>query len=190
MQDSVLLVGSSDKSRALLQALLPPELFDGATLCQCGDEARRFSAQTAYTLVVINTPLSDENGLDLALLLARQSSASVILLVKSDLADAVAARMEPRGVMVLAKPVAKTLFEQALRFARVMNGRLDTLKQANEELEQKLADVRLVDRAKCVLIQYLRMTEDQAHRHIEKQAMDTRQTKAAIARSILATYEM
>ena len=31
MQDSVLLVGSSDKSRALLQALLPPELFDGAT---------------------------------------------------------------------------------------------------------------------------------------------------------------
>ncbi len=190
MQDSVLLVGSSDKSRALLQALLPPELFDGATLCQCGGEARRFSAQTAYTLVVINTPLSDENGLDLALLLARQSSASVILLVKSDLADAVAARMEPRGVMVLAKPVAKTLFEQALRFARVMNGRLDTLKQANEELEQKLADVRLVDRAKCVLIQYLRMTEDQAHRHIEKQAMDTRQTKAAIARSILATYEM
>ena len=47
-----------------------------------------------------------------------------------------------------------------------------------------------MDRAKCVLIQYLGMTEEQAHRQIEKQAMDTRQTKAAIARAILATYEM
>ena len=39
------------------------------------------------------------------------------------------------------------------------------------------------------LIQYLSMTESQAHRYIEKQAMDMRLPKRAVAESILNTYE-
>jgi len=38
-------------------------------------------------------------------------------------------------------------------------------------------------------MQYLKMTEDQAHRYIAKQAMDRRQTKAATALDILKVYE-
>ena len=49
--------------------------------------------------------------------------------------------------------------------------------------------MRLIDRAKCVLIQYLTMTEPQAHRYIEKQAMDTRTTRREVAQQILRTYE-
>ena len=33
------------------------------------------------------------------------------------------------------------------------------------------------------------MTEAQAHRYLEKQAMDMRITKAEVAKSILSTYE-
>ena len=47
-----------------------------------------------------------------------------------------------------------------------------------------------MDRAKCVLIQYLNMTETQAHRYIEKQAMDLRTTRRQIAEGILKTYEV
>ena len=50
-------------------------------------------------------------------------------------------------------------------------------------------EVRIINRAKCCLIEYLKMTEPQAHRYIEKQAMDLRQTKREIAESILKTYE-
>ena len=111
-------------------------------------------------------------------------------LVKAELADTVASRVEECGVQVLSKPVAKPLFDQALRFSMATRRRMLALQEENQRLEKKLAELRLVDRAKCVLIQYLGMTEEQAHRQIEKQAMDTRQTKAAIARAILATYEM
>lgn len=51
-------------------------------------------------------------------------------------------------------------------------------------------DKQLISRAKIVLQQYLNMTEDQAHKFIEKQSMNLRQTKVATAISILTTYEL
>ena len=53
----------------------------------------------------------------------------------------------------------------------------------------QIEEIRLVDRAKCALIQYLSFTEQQAHRHIEKQAMDMHITKE-VALGILKTYEI
>ena len=47
----------------------------------------------------------------------------------------------------------------------------------------------MIDRDKCILIQYLNMTESEAHRYIEKQAMDMRTTRKTIAEGILRTYE-
>ena len=55
--------------------------------------------------------------------------------------------------------------------------------------EKKLEEMRLVGRAKCMLMQYRGLTEQQAHRQIEKQAMDSRQTRGAVALEILDTYE-
>lgn len=50
-------------------------------------------------------------------------------------------------------------------------------------------DLKIVNRAKGVLITRLGMTEPEAHRYIEKRAMDMRATKRAVAESILKTYE-
>ncbi len=66
---------------------------------------------------------------------------------------------------------------------------LQKLKEQNQKLQNKLEETRLVNRAKCVLIQYLNMTEQQAHRYIEKQSMDLRQSRVVTAESILKTYE-
>lgn len=64
------------------------------------------------------------------------------------------------------------------------------LQSENERLKVKISEIRLIDRAKCILIEYLNMSEPQAHRYIEKQAMDLRVTKKEIAENILKTYEM
>ena len=56
-------------------------------------------------------------------------------------------------------------------------------------MQRKIEEIRLIDRAKCILIQYLQMTEPQAHKYIEKQAMNLRQSRVQMAESILKTYE-
>ena len=51
-----------------------------------------------------------------------------------------------------------------------------------------MEEIRMVNRAKWLLIEQLKMTEQQAHRYIEKQAMDRCITRRAVAEQILATY--
>lgn len=70
-----------------------------------------------------------------------------------------------------------------------MSERLRAVRRENERLRCTIDDLKLVDRAKCALIQYLNMTEADAHRFIEKQAMNKRVSKRDVALEILKTYE-
>ena len=63
------------------------------------------------------------------------------------------------------------------------------MRAENSKLKQKIEDIRIIDRAKCILISYLGMSEQEAHRYIEKKAMDMRITKRAVAEGILKIYE-
>jgi len=66
---------------------------------------------------------------------------------------------------------------------------LQEVQKENRVLKQKIEDIRIIDRAKCILISRLNLSEEQAHRAIEKQAMDMRASKRVIAEDILKTYE-
>lgn len=50
-------------------------------------------------------------------------------------------------------------------------------------------DLKLQYRAKLLLMGHLDMTEDEAHRYIQKQAMNNRRTPGMVARSIIDLYE-
>jgi len=187
--DSVLVVSSTDKSQDFLSEFLRAHDYSKITAVKSGGEARRLLNQNDFDLVVINAPLRDESGEDLSLMVTEISLAGVILLVKSEIADEVSAKVEDFGVFVLPKPLSRQMFFQALKLMAASRNRLLGLQNENVRLQRKIEDIRLVDRAKCVLIQHLNLTEAQAHRYIEKQAMDRRITKREVAEGILNTYE-
>ena len=51
-----------------------------------------------------------------------------------------------------------------------------------------MAEIKIVNRAKLLLISELQMDESQAHRYIEKQAMDRCVTRKVVAEEIIKTY--
>ena len=55
-------------------------------------------------------------------------------------------------------------------------------------LKEKMAEIRLVNKAKWILISQLSMSEPESHRYIEKQAMDRCVTRRSIAEEIIRTY--
>ena len=57
-----------------------------------------------------------------------------------------------------------------------------------QTLEEKMEEIRLVNRAKWALIKSCHMTEENAHRYIQKQAMDLCLSKKETAENILKTY--
>ncbi len=71
----------------------------------------------------------------------------------------------------------------------IANKRLAILQKENSRLQKKVNELREVGRAKCALVQYRHLTEQEAHHFIEKQAMDQRLSVLDIAEDILRTYE-
>lgn len=187
--ERVLIVSSTSKGTEFLTELLRSDAFSSITAVRSGAEARRLLIDDSFDLVVINAPLGDEFGSELALSLAGSSTSGILLVVRAELADQVSAKVEDYGVFVVAKPMNRQLFYQAVKLVTASRRRLLGLRRENSQLQKRIEEIRIIDRAKCALIQYLGMTEAQAHRYIEKQAMDMRMTKGQVAENILKTYE-
>lgn len=49
-------------------------------------------------------------------------------------------------------------------------------------------DSQMISRAKLCLMEYLKLTEPQAHRFIQKQSMDLRMPQRKVAEKIIAMY--
>ena len=187
--ESALIVSCTEKSTSFFIEMLNAASCDQiVTLQSCG-EARRRLLTRSFDLVIINAPLIDESGESLSRYISSTGVSQAILVVKSEFFDAVSAVCEDDGVLVVAKPVNKAVFWSALKLAQASGARIARMRDENSKLKQKIEDIRLIDRAKCILISYLNMSEQDAHRYIEKQAMDMRLSKRVIAEGILKTYE-
>ena len=187
--ESALIVSSTENGRQFIAGLLKSNSIQYVTVVSSGNEARRLLLDTSFNLIVINSPLQDEFGHELALQCADCTNSGILMLVKAEMADDISAKVEDYGVFVVSKPVNRQFFFQSLKLVIASYKRVRGLQNENVKLLQKIDEIRLVDRAKCSLIQYLNMTEAQAHRYIEKQAMDLRITRREVAENILKTYE-
>lgn len=187
--DSVLIVSSSEKGRSFLEELVNLNSYKEIVTAGCSSEARHILTERNFDLCIINAPLSDESGTDLALNIVDKATVQVMLIVRSEIAEEISARVEEFGVFVVSKPINRQVFWNALKLMTASCNRMKVLKDENVQLHRKIEDIKFIDRAKCVLIEYLKMTESEAHRFIEKQSMDLRISRKEVAVRILRTYE-
>ena len=180
----VLLVSASEKFNQSLRELLPESLFSPVVTVGSEGAARRMLLERRFDLLLINAPLPDAFGTRLAHAFT-ESDMGILLFVKGEQYDGVSLEMMRNGVLTLAKPASPHAVMQALRLLCASRERLHRLEQRTETLERKMEEVRLVSRAKWVLIARYAMTEEEAHRYIEKQAMDRCITKRELAEEIL-----
>ena len=187
--ESALIITTTEKSFAFIAELLRAHsAFNIVHVHSCG-EGRRLLVERDFDFVIINSPLSDETGENFARQIAISEVSQVILAVNSEIYEQVSAVCEKDGVLIVAIPINKEIFRQALSLAKTIRGRLARVQSENEDLKQKIDNIRIIDRAKNILISSCRMSEHEAHRHIEKKAMDTRTSKRAVSEKIIHDYE-
>ncbi len=183
---SVLVVSAAAKFHTSLRGMLPEDRYE--PLCAAGSvaEARRMLLERPFDIVIISAPLPDEFGTKLALHIIERSSAGVLLLVKAEHYPDLAARLSPQGILLLQKPTTPALLLQSMQLLCGTRERLRRMEEKTATIEEKMAEIRLVNRAKWRLIQERGLTEQEAHRYIEKQAMDRCVTRRTVAEEILA----
>lgn len=186
---SVLIVTASERFIDSIMPLLPMTDYWPVQTASSVAEARRWLADTEFDIVLINTPLPDDFGMHLAIDICTGSGAGVLLLVKNDHYNEIYSKVVRYGVITLSKPTNRQMVAQNLRILCATRERIRQMQAKQATVEEKIKEIRLVNRAKWLLIECLNMTEAEAHRYIEKQAMDLRISRREAAENIIKTYK-
>jgi len=185
---SILVVSVSDKIADIFADLLGERFFADIKQAFSVSEAKRMTLLQSFDIVVINAPLKDETGIDFAVDLSSDSATGVMLLINNEYYEQVLDKVTEYGVLTVAKPIVKQVLYEAINIIAATNFRLKKVEKKNAKLTAKMEEIRIVNRAKWALIENLGLSEEEAHKIIEKQAMDTRQSKREVAETIMKTY--
>ncbi len=186
--ENVLIV-SGEKALAALTLLLRQCGYQNVIAVSSAGEARRKLLELSLSLIIINMPLPDESGVHFAVSCAETTSAGVLATAPAVQAGELSDRLERCGVFVLEKPLSRSSFMQAVRLLSLSQRRVSALQKKNAELLQKLDDTRLACRAKCLLVERLKLTEDEAHHVLERRAMDLRISRREAALAVIRQYD-
>lgn len=185
---SVLVVSASEKFNRAVEKYFSESRYSPVKFVSNAASANRILVDLSYDMVLINAPLPDEFGTHLAMDLCRRSNAGVVLFVREEHYSDINSRFMPYGVITLSKPTPPRVVMETMLMLCGTRERLRRLEKKSVPFEEKMEEIRLINRAKMLLISELKMSEADAHRYIEKQAMDRCQTKRVIAEEIIEAH--
>ena len=185
---SILIVSATDKFTSAFADLLLETRYSPIHTAASVSAAKRILAEKTFDFVIINAPLPDDIGTRFAIDTCTSKQSAVLLLVKNDIHADIHDKVVEYGVFTLPKPTSKPTLIHALRWMESSRERLRQFEQKSLSIKEKMAEIRLVNKAKWILISELKMNEPDAHRYIAKQAMDRCVTKQTIAEEIIKTY--
>ena len=185
---SVLIASAAENFNSALSALLPSANYSPVHIVSSISAAKRAFAERSYDYVIINAPLPDDQGTRFAIDAGNSPNTVVLLMIRAELHMEVYDKVAKHGVFTLPKPISKSAMINALSWMASARERLRKFEKKSVSIEEKMEEIRIVNRAKWLLIQQLHMDEPEAHRYIEKQAMDRCITRREIASEIIKMY--
>ena len=185
---SILIVSATDSFTSAFKDLLSETRYSPVHTVSSVSAAKRLLADRSFDLVIINAPLPDDDGTRFAIDISTAKQTAVLLLVKGDIHADVQNKIVEYGVFTLPKPIAKPTLMHALNWMESARERLRQFEKKSQSIDDKMAEIRIVNKAKWVLISHLNMNEPDAHRYIEKQAMNRCISKKVLAEEIIRTY--
>ena len=185
---SVLVVSAADNFNSSFIPLLPESKYNPVTIVSNISAAKRVVTERTFDFVIINSPLPDESGTRFAIDTCSSRNTVVLLFVRNDVHAEIYDKVAEHGVFTLPRPTARQTILQALNWMASARERLRKFEKKTFSIEEKMEEIRLVNRAKWLLISELKMSEADAHSYSEKHAMNQCASKIEVALDILKTY--
>ena len=186
---SVLIVSASEKFQNALRSLLPETSCSPIVTVSNAGAAERTRNDQDFDFIFVDSPLPDDAGIRFAIDCCRTGGTVVLLFAAAALYDPIRSRVEKHGVFVLPRPVPRDAILRGLSWMTAARERLRSYEKKVQPIEEKMEEIRLVNRAKWLLISELKMTEPDAHRYITRQAMDRCVSKREVAEKVIRLYE-
>lgn len=186
---SVLVVSGAESFNSAMSSMLPRYNYGTVVYANNIAAAQRKAAERDFDFIIINSPLTDDMGIRFAIDSAAAQNTIVLLLINNEIHAEVYEKVEKHGVFTLSKPMTKQMMDTALQWMKTSKIKLNRFEKKTTSIEEKMKEIRTANKAKWLLIEKENMTEPEAHRYLEKQAMDRCISKSEIANEIINKYQ-
>ena len=149
-----------------------------------GNMAVELATELMPDLMVMDIKMPNLDGLSAAEKIA-QLKIPVVLLTAFSQQELVARAAEVGAMAFLVKPFTPQDLMPAIEIALSRHQQLIALETEVSDLGERLETRKLVERAKSVLSEKMKLTEPEAFRWIQKASMDRRLSMADVARTVL-----
>jgi response regulator NasT len=153
---------------------------------QAGDgaEAVRLALELKPDLVLMDIKMPGTDGLQAAEILAKHK-VPVVLLTAFSSPELVERASEAGVFSYVVKPFNPSNLIPALRIALSLHERMASAANEVDEITEKLETRKLVDRAKGLLTEKMKLNEPEAFRWIQKASMDRRLSMKQVAQTVI-----
>lgn len=151
-------------------------------------QAEEYIDVEMFDIISIQTSIINEEILSFSRKISKETSSGLLFFINTIKSED-KIYLEKHGIYVLQNTTSNESITSLIRIILSNKNRFLKIENKFLNLQTSIEEEKLINRAKCILIQYLNMTETQAHKYIEKQSMNLRQSKTQTAESILKTYE-
>lgn len=183
----VLVVSSRDQFDSYIADTMPSGMNMTADIKRNASAARRLLLEREYDIIIINMPLSDETGIELAL--DTVNTCQVLLVTPKEIFDEVLDRVTDYGVIVMPDGSNVHRMEKILRYLIAESNKIKKFQKQIADVQDKMDQMRLVNKAKFMLVEEKHVSEDEAHRMIGKLAMDNGISRGKAAQMIIDDLE-
>lgn len=181
---SVLVVTKDSKISSFISSMLIAPLFETSIVSDF-NEARRKAVERTFNIILVD--FGDGEGVDFATDLS-DSASTIMLMVPSEHYEQVSYKVESYGILTMTTPFDQFYFYNMIKVAIAVGYKVQILSSQTTKLKEKMEEIRIVNRAKMLLMSNLNMSEPEAHRYIEKEAMDRCTKRISLAQEIIRTY--
>ena len=149
-----------------------------------GNKAVELAFSLKPDLMVMDIKMPDLDGLSAAEKIA-ELKIPVVLLTAFSQQELVTRAAEVGAMAFLVKPFSPQDLLPAIEIALSRHAQLIALESEIHDLGERLETRKLVERAKAVLSEKMKLTEPEAFRWIQKASMDRRLSMADVSRTVL-----
>jgi response regulator NasT len=149
-----------------------------------GNKAVELALALKPDLIVMDIKMPDLDGLSAAEKIA-ELKIPVVLLTAFSQQELVTRAAEVGAMAFLVKPFSPQDLLPAIEIALSRHAQFIALETEIQDLGERLETRKLVERAKAVLSEKMKLTEPEAFRWIQKASMDRRLSMADVSRTVL-----
>ncbi|MBD0291191.1 MAG: response regulator [Thermoleophilia bacterium] len=162
--------------------------FDVCAEARNGEEAVALAARERPDLAILDVKMPRLDGIEAARQILGERPIPIVMLTAYGHEELVSRAVEAGVFGYLVKPFREADLLPAIRAARARHAELEALREEAESLAEALETRKLVERAKGLLMERERISEEEAFARLRRASQSSNRPMKVVAEAIVATF--